>query len=160
MAVKKKMVKENKTTKKTLKTVRAKSPDIKERLNVDLTTPSMGIGNIIAIVVVIALVGLTASFLTKFNTAKNPVGPAVASVQTINYDCPEGQTALAVLKEENEVKTQESSLGLFVDAINNTSNTDNSFWIFYVNGQMGQVGADQYTCQNGDKIEWRFEKIL
>lgn len=123
-------------------------------------TSTISIGNIIAIIVVIALIGFGASYLSKFSTAQKPAIQTVSGVQSINYDCPAGQTALAVLKETNTVQAQDSSMGLFVDTINGTTNTDNSFWIFYVNGQMGQVGADQYTCQAGDKIEWRFEKIL
>lgn len=123
-------------------------------------TIDLKIGNIIAIIILIGLIGLGGGYLAKHNQAKVSAPQSVAAVQTISYDCEEGQTALTVLKDDNEVKTQDSELGVFVDEINGVKNGDGSFWIYYVNGEMGQVGAEEYQCQAGDKIEWRFEKIM
>lgn len=117
------------------------------------------IGNILAIIILIVLVGLGTVYLAKYNSAQVPA-PAVSNAQIISYDCAEGQTALAVLQDDNEVKTQDSDYGVYVDEINGTKNGDGSFWIYYVNGEMGQVGAEQYQCTNNDKIEWRFEEIM
>lgn len=122
-------------------------------------TINLKLGNIIAIIILMVLVGLGAVYLAKYNAAKTPT-PAVSSVQIISYDCEQGQIALAVLQDDNEVKTQDSELGVFVDEINGVKNGGGGFWIYYVNGQMGQVGAEDYQCQAGDKIEWRFEKIM
>lgn len=119
----------------------------------------INLGNIIAIVVLISLVGLGGVYLAQYQSAKTPA-PSVSAGQTISYDCEQGRLALDILKEDNEVVTQDSEEGLFVTEINGVKNTDGSFWIFYVNGEMGQqLGVDQYSCQAGDKIEWRFEKI-
>jgi len=117
---------------------------------------NIGLGNIIAIVVLVGLLILAGWGISKYS--KDSV-PQVAAAQTLDYDCSEGQTALGVLKEKAEVKTQDSDYGVYVDEINGTANDDGGFWIYYINGEMGEVGADQYSCQDGDKIEWRFEKL-
>lgn len=119
----------------------------------------LNVGNIIAIIVVIVLIGLGAWGVAKHN-AKKTVTPAVAAAQTLSYDCNEGQTALDILKTKAEIKTQDSDYGVYVDEINGAANDNGGFWIYYVNGEMGQVGADQYQCKTGDKVEWRFEKLL
>ena len=123
-------------------------------------TPSINIANILAIIILIGLVGLGGGYLAKHKAPAETSLPSIESAQTISYDCGEGQIALDILKEQAEVKTQDSELGAFVDTVNGTGNGDGSFWIYYVNGEMGQVGADQYKCQTGDKVEWRFEKLM
>lgn len=34
--------------------------------------------------------------------------------------------------------------------------TDNKYWSWWLNGEMGQVAADRYVVQPGDVIEWQF----
>lgn len=122
------------------------------------TTP-INIGNIIAMIILVAIIGLGGIYLAKYNANRNPA-KQVAAAQTINYDCNEGQTVLSVLEEKAEIKIQNSDYGVYVDEINGAANGDNGFWIYYVNSEMGQVGADQYQCKTDDKIEWRFEQLL
>ena len=31
------------------------------------------------------------------------------------------------------------------------------YWIYYVNGEMGEVGADKKILHEGDEVEWRLE---
>ncbi len=120
-----------------------------------------GLVNIIAIVVLLGIFSFTALVLTRFESKTNTVKPQKnIETQTISYDCTDGQTALAVLKTKADVQTQDSSDGAYVTSINNASNTDQSFWIYYVNGQMSSIGPDQYNCKTGDKVEWRLEQIL
>lgn len=75
-----------------------------------------------------------------------------------------GQTALALLEQaaqelEVEVKTKNyGEMGTLVEQIDSLANgQDNKYWIYYVNGEMAQVGADKYVLKGGDKVEWRFE---
>jgi hypothetical protein len=51
--------------------------------------------------------------------------------------------------------------GGFVTSINGISQnpSENVYWMYYINGELGQVGAADYTVQEGDKITWRLEKF-
>ena len=120
---------------------------------------SVGLINIIAIIVVLVILGAIGYGASKHQTAAEKQKQEVASVQAISYDGEEGKTALDLLKTKAEVQTQDSSIGSFVTEINGTTNTDDHFWMFYVNGELAPVASDQYQTKNGDKIEWRYEAI-
>lgn len=115
--------------------------------------------NVVAIIIVVGLVGVGGHFLGRYNEKHTQVTPAVASVQTFTYEGVDGKTALDLLKEKADAQVQESSIGSFVTSINGTENTSEQFWMFYVNGELAPMGADQYQTKNGDQIEWRFESI-
>lgn len=117
--------------------------------------------SLLAIVVLIFLVGLGANFLGKYNNdQKNQkVETAIAGTQTVAYDGIDGKTALDLLREKADIKTEDSSIGVFVTSINGTENTDSNYWLFYVDGQLAPIAADQYQTKPGEKIEWRYEDI-
>jgi len=47
---------------------------------------------------------------------------------------------------------------ILVDTIGHrTGGDDGKYWIYYVNGDAGMVGADRYRLDDGDHVEWRFE---
>lgn len=51
------------------------------------------------------------------------------------------------------------NLGLFVEQINGIKNgTDNKFWIYYINGKEAKTGISNYTLNNTDVIEWKYEE--
>ncbi|MBI2607959.1 MAG: DUF4430 domain-containing protein [Candidatus Doudnabacteria bacterium] len=88
--------------------------------------------------------------------------PAVqqAPASTISYQGVEGHTALELLKEAHSVETQDfGGLGEFVLSIDGIEPANTHFWAFYANGQKAQVGAGQYQTKNGERIEWKLEKI-
>jgi hypothetical protein len=116
----------------------------------------MNIAAIIFVIAIILLVAFMANRAKKTNTNQ----PAAPTVQSISYDCPEGKTALDILKEKNTVTSQDTSVGVYVDSINGFQNNEGSFWMYYINGQAGSVGPDQYKCQAGDTVEWRYEKLI
>lgn len=120
---------------------------------------SIGLLNIIAIIVLIVIAGAVGFLADKYNPKSGGQKQEIASVQAISYDGEEGKTALDLLKAKAEVETQDSSIGVFVMAINGTANTDDHFWMFYVNSELAPVASDQYQTANGDKIEWRYEAI-
>ena len=102
------------------------------------------------------------SYVSNKQADQNVAG--IQSIQpqvekTISYTGQDGKTALDILKDSHTIKTQDSSIGVFVISIDETSNTDTEYWMFYVNDQLAPVGADQYQTKNTDKIEWRFEKL-
>ncbi len=49
----------------------------------------------------------------------------------------------------------------FITSINGVSQDASSgrYWLYYVNGELGQVGASQYAVEDGDIITWKLEKI-
>ncbi|MDO8521822.1 MAG: DUF4430 domain-containing protein, partial [bacterium] len=51
-----------------------------------------------------------------------------------------------------------SGMGAFVESINGKQNSNNLYWILYINGKSSDVGASQTTVHSGDTIEWRYEK--
>ena len=127
---------------------------------------SWGLGNFIAIIILgaILIIGgsLLGSYVSNQHAANTVAG--VQSIQpqvekTISYAGQDGKTALDILKASHTIKTQDSSIGVFVISIDETSNTDTEYWMFYVNDQLAPVGADQYQTKDTDKIDWRFEKL-
>lgn len=121
---------------------------------------NISLTNVVAIVVLVVLVSVGGHFLGKHQQAKATANSGkVAAVQSFKYDGVDGKTALELLKEKATVNTQDSSIGTFVLSINGVANTDTYYWMFYVNGELSSVGADQYVTKAGDKIEWRYEAV-
>jgi len=45
-----------------------------------------------------------------------------------------------------------------INKINGAGSEDNKYWIFYVNGEMAPLGADQMYVKNGDIISFNLEE--
>lgn len=60
-------------------------------------------------------------------------------------------------KENVELETTQYDFGVFVKKIGNYESTSKKSWIYYVNGESGQIAADQMKLKNGDKVEWKYE---
>ena len=93
-----------------------------------------------------------------FKAKKSEEGQTQEQAKTVSYEGVEGKTALEILKETHQVEGQDSDFGTFVTSIDNTQNSSDTFWMFYVNGTLSGVAADKYTTKAGDKIEWKYEK--
>ncbi len=82
------------------------------------------------------------------------------------YEIGKGSTAFDLLKEvtkEEDIHAEYSYSSMykiyFIDAINHIYSMeagDMSGWMFYVNGEMAQVGASDYKLKDGDKILWAY----
>ena len=118
----------------------------------------ISISSIIAIILLLVVVSGAGYLIDRYNP-KEPTNN-VAAVQSIRYEGIDGKNALDLLKENNQVATQDTSLGVFVQEINGMPNSETNYWIYYVNGQMGTVWPDQYQTKNGDTIEWRYENAF
>jgi len=81
-------------------------------------------------------------------------------IKTVSYDGVDNKNALELLKVDHKVETQDSDAGSFVTSIDGIANTDDTFWMFYVGGELASTGASDYSTKNGEKIEWRYEKFL
>lgn len=66
----------------------------------------------------------------------------------------DGTEDMLKLQTENhdELGTLVVSLG------EHTNGEDDRYWHYYVNDELPMIGANQYVLQEGDHIEWRFEK--
>jgi hypothetical protein len=60
-----------------------------------------------------------------------------------------------------EVKyNNDYSFGVFVESIGGVENGDEGrYWQYYVNGILGDVAADKKSLKEGDRVEWKFEKV-
>ena len=113
-----------------------------------------------AIVIVAALVwgiravGRTTGFCCR--------APETAQELAIRYDGVAGVDALTLLKRGHRVEAKDfgPGLGEFVEGIDgNRAVSGSSFWSFRVNGEPATIGAAQYLTKDGDRIEWRIERI-
>ncbi len=128
---------------------------------------SWGWGNFIAIAIVAAIIIIVGSLLGNYVLEKeSQKGVAGTEVlfqpvveKTISYEGQNDRTALELLQEEYKVEIQDSSIGVFVTSIDQTANEDNKYWMFYVDGRLASLGADQYKTQDGENIEWRYESL-
>jgi len=69
-----------------------------------------------------------------------------------------GRTALDLLRNF-KVETKSFEMGTMVVGIGNRKNgLDGRYWHYFVNGQSGTVAADKHQSNNGETIEWRFDK--
>jgi len=53
----------------------------------------------------------------------------------------------------------ESFDSYLIESINNVKGEGDMFWQYYVNGEMGMVGANSQTVEDNDVIEWKYEKF-
>jgi len=74
----------------------------------------------------------------------------------------EGETALDVLESTDLTLTFEGSGEMVyvtaVEGIREKSAGGASGWVYGVNGKPGDVAAGLKVLENGDEVEWRFEK--
>lgn len=77
----------------------------------------------------------------------NPVGGF-----SLVVDEDEELPLLTVMEEEFEVVHEEG----FIQSIDGLSQDvdENLFWVFEVNGEMGEVGAKDFMLSPGDDVEW------
>lgn len=116
--------------------------------------------NVLAMVIVLVIFGFVGFVANRHNENKiTQTKQSVAAVSAIAYDGEDGKNALDLLKSKTQIQTQDSSIGIFVISINGVTNSEDHFWMFYVNGELAQVGPDQYITKNADKIEWRYDQF-
>lgn len=120
------------------------------------------------------LFGLIGSSNTKLQEVSAPTSIEVSQA-TITLDFGDGKvindkletdesttaySALIKLAENNnlELKTKQYDFGVFVESINGLKSGADMAWIYFVNGESGQVAADQMEVNPGDKVEWKYIK--
>jgi hypothetical protein len=60
--------------------------------------------------------------------------------------------------KENSVffEVENYDFGVFVKSINGLESTNEKAWIYFVNGESGQVAADKMNLKSGDLVEWKY----
>ena len=107
------------------------------------------------------------------SVANKDISPSLSSLIGVTFEFG-GKTYSTKVSQDsnvldlmNKIKTENSDfdfvgreypgLGFFVDSINNKSNTNFSYWIYYVNERQAEVGISAYVLKDGDIISWRLE---
>lgn len=90
----------------------------------------------------------------KYFEVTQQVGTGSADVITVFP----GETALGLIKASHKTQVKEYSFGTLVESIDEVKNGESGkYWVYFVNGKMADVGADQYKLLKGDKIEWKWQ---
>lgn len=118
---------------------------------------------IFVVLIVIAVIGIAYALTQKatapVTTSQNQNQQATV-VSSVSYQGQDNRNALDLLQVFHKVDTKDTSFGKQVMGIDGvTPDPTNSYWAFYVNGKLAQVGADHYTTKYGDLIEWKVEKF-
>lgn len=70
------------------------------------------------------------------------------------------QALLQVAKANNlEISTKRYKFGVMVEKVGETGMSPSYFWSYSVNGKPGQIAADRFVINPGDKVEWVYTKM-
>lgn len=83
------------------------------------------------------------------------------SVISNEFEISNETTAYSLLQKiaesmDLELETTQYDFGVFVKAINGRESTAEMSWIYFVNGNSGDVAADQKQINAGDTVEWKY----
>ncbi len=95
---------------------------------------------------------LSASVLIDYGDTQSPEYPLNLAETTNAFDA----LLFAAEKEGKEIKSTQYDFGVFIETVGSMESSAEKAWIYFVNGNSGQVAADQYELNEGDKIEWKF----
>jgi hypothetical protein len=73
------------------------------------------------------------------------------------YKGQNGVTALALLKKQAQIEQEKSGLIVSINK-KKADATTQTYWAFYVNGKLAEVGPADYVTKDTDRIEWKVEK--
>ena len=71
----------------------------------------------------------------------------------------EGKSVYEITKEQQEVESVESAVGMFVHAIDSIEIGSEYGWMYSVNDSMAQVASDKYITNDSDIIKWHYRKF-
>ena len=83
-------------------------------------------------------------------------GEAVADLSK-EVTADEGMYLLDVMEDTYDIEENDG----FISSIEGyeQDEADNRYWLYYVNGESGEVGAADYAPETADQIEWRLESF-
>lgn len=69
------------------------------------------------------------------------------------------ENAETIFRKVLDIKTKDMNYGSFITAVNNVSQGNGRFWMFYINGGMAPIGVSSYYVRNQDRLELKLMKI-
>lgn len=83
-------------------------------------------------------------------------GEAVADLSK-EVTAEEGMYLLEVMEDTYDIEETDG----FISSIEGyeQDEADNRYWLYYINGESGEVGAADYAPEAADQIEWRLESF-
>lgn len=111
---------------------------------------------IIVVATLLALVGIGA--LASQVAQRHPkVTTETNQVKPLSYQGEAGKTVLELLERNHVVQKQDTAYGTFVTSIDGVVQSENAFWLYYIDGSAATEAADKAVTQDGQTIEWRYE---
>lgn len=77
----------------------------------------------------------------------------------VQYQGENEKSVFELLTQKHDVEYSQSDLGVFVESVDSLSNSDNEYWIYYIDGEMGMTAADKTITQNNQNIEWKYQQL-
>lgn len=70
--------------------------------------------------------------------------------------------ALEKIAKEKDllIEVKQYQFGVMVEKIGQKTNSDTYAWLYSINGKPGNTAADSYFLKAGDKVEWKYGKII
>jgi|GEM_PF-6713968 len=116
------------------------------------------IGLVIAAALVVGYIFWpSAATYTNTNTNTSACTTTSLAGAAASYQGKAGVTAFALLAQNNHTVGKDNS-GL-INAVDGVKPGDRQYWAFYVNCELAQVGAEQYTTKDSDIIHWKLESF-
>lgn len=116
----------------------------------------------IVVGIVIAVIIIAAVVYSTQNTGEGTIRATLIIENGDKITCEEkisvGSTVFDLMTACN-ISFEED--GGFVTSINGVSQDTaaNKYWMYYINGELAQVGAGTYIVQEGDEITWKLESF-
>jgi hypothetical protein len=70
----------------------------------------------------------------------------------------DSMTVFDVLAAQHDVKHLSSLKGAYVIRIDSIKNEGGYYWLYSVNGVMGEVACDKHVTKNGDVVRWHYRQ--
>ena len=123
---------------------------------------------ILAIILCIAMIAASVMALYSCGDDKT-LGSGATSIKvditkdgkTTSYTVKTDEKNLGAALTHKDVKLIEvksSDYGNYVTSVDGTENTDDTFWMIYVDGKVSEVGIDDIEIVKDAKYEFKFEK--
>jgi hypothetical protein len=105
----------------------------------------------------------TATEVAQINETKLTIDFGNGKTSEFNFPFIENSSAFSVLKDSLDVQglsleTEVYDFGVFVKSIDGYASSAEKAWIYYVNGESGQIAADKHFLNPGDNVAWKFVK--
>lgn len=69
------------------------------------------------------------------------------------------QTALEALQKIAEIKYETYDMGAFITSINGLEQTNDHYWLYFVNDKLANVSADRYYLKDMDRITFVYSSV-